>query len=314
MEKRTSRIIAGVVIVACIVYFGFSLVRNSLLGSFVAVVFDSENSSEPVVVGDPYQLYSRASELNSQITQITTELVSSDEITKRSVVGSNYVALISKGFDDSEEILGSKKDSSDKEDKEFDLSPRIPCSQPDCDPRDRGGLRDLSDVPDVSPDEPSQNTSDSSSLQPAESSGSSSAAPTDARNTERIERIESKRASVEKLNTLVSERHELMTALAKSNPELFLSSQLSVEVLKKLPRSLQHEVEKPVFLKGFVVPMKNSSYFVSKNEILTLYSTNGVQTNSISAIQLSGVRIGNLVVAESADIKKISPFFMNKGN
>ncbi len=303
MEKVIPRIIAGFVIVACVVYFSFSFVQGSLVGSFISMAFS--HNSKSTITGDSYELYSRTNELNNEIEQIAAQLIVSDEVASESVAYDKNIALVSEGFDDAsggtDEVLGSTNDSSDSGNGL--LLNRTPCI--DCNIRDRGGLRDVSDIE----DEPSE-----SSVSNSDSGGSSgsSAVTSETQRIERIERIENKKASIEKLNTLVSERHELMTRLAVSNPKLFLESRLTDDVLKKLPRSIQHEVEKPVFLKGFVVPMKDSSYFVTKNQILTLYATDGIPTNSISAIQLSGVQIGSLVVAESPDIKKISPFFMNK--
>ena len=61
--------------------------------------------------------------------------------------------------------------------------------------------------------------------------------------------------------------------------------------------SLQHEVEKPVFLKGICCANEGQFlFFVTKNQILTLYATDGIPTNSISAIQLSGVQIEVLLL------------------
>jgi hypothetical protein len=126
-------------------------------------------------------------------------------------------------------------------------------------------------------------------------------------------------ANPEKLPRQLTERKNLLIALAKTDPRAFTLSSLSDSVLAKIPEALRKELERNVTVTGIIDAIQfddfnkheNSrvEYFITVgNEKYSLYPTNDLSVISGGTFKVTGKKIGNSIVAENKDIERVSNF------
>ncbi len=118
------------------------------------------------------------------------------------------------------------------------------------------------------------------------------------------------------LASLLAQRKGFMIVLAKTDPQLFLLSQLPDEVLEKIPSPLKSEIEINVSLNGKIDVLhvddfehhENSHFdyfFRVGKERFNLYLTNKFSAISNESYKIKGLKLGHVIVVENKDLEHI---------
>ncbi len=119
-----------------------------------------------------------------------------------------------------------------------------------------------------------------------------------------------------KLKSQLLLREDFLIKLAKSNPDLFLRSAISPDTKSRIPEALKSDVETNAIYTGSLEAIyiddftneENSGinyYLQTESERLPLYLASKAELISGSRVQVNGVRIGDILVADSANVQEI---------